>query len=201
MRSHHIFFLCLTYFTQLSALKVHPCYYKQQNFFFFLQLNNFLLEIQIIYQYFLHSFTNRHLGCFHVLAIVNNATVNTRVQISLQASYLILFRYILRNGSAESHDSSILKILRNLHTVFHGGCTNLPSYEQFPFLPILVKFVISCLFDDSHSNRYAATAAAKSLQSCPTLCYPIDGSPPGSPIPRILQARTMEWVTISFSNA
>ena len=44
-------------------------------------------------------------------------------------------------------------------------------------------------------------AAAKSLQLCPTLCDPIDGSPPGSPVPGILQARTLEWVTISFSNA
>ena len=44
-------------------------------------------------------------------------------------------------------------------------------------------------------------AAAKSLQSCPTLCNPIDGSPPGSPVPGILQARTLEWVAISFSNA
>ena len=47
----------------------------------------------------------------------------------------------------------------------------------------------------------AAAAAAKSLQSCPTLCDPIDGSPPGFPIPGILQARTREWVAISFSNA
>ena len=46
-----------------------------------------------------------------------------------------------------------------------------------------------------------AAAAAKSLQSCPTLCDPIDGSPPGSPVPEILQARTLEWVAISFSNA
>ena len=46
-----------------------------------------------------------------------------------------------------------------------------------------------------------AAAAAKSLQSCPTLCDPIDGSPPGSPAPGILQARTLEWVAISFSSA
>ena len=46
-----------------------------------------------------------------------------------------------------------------------------------------------------------AVAAAKSLQSCLTLCDPIDGSPPGSPVPGILQARTLEWVAISFSNA
>jgi len=45
------------------------------------------------------------------------------------------------------------------------------------------------------------TAAAKSFQSCPTLCDPIDGSPPGFPVPGILQARTLEWVAISFSNA
>ena len=47
----------------------------------------------------------------------------------------------------------------------------------------------------------AAAAAAASLQSCPTLCDPIDGSPPGSPVPGILQARVLEWVAISFSNA
>ena len=47
----------------------------------------------------------------------------------------------------------------------------------------------------------AAAAAAKSLQSCPTLCHPIDGSPPGSPAPGILQARTLEWVAISFSKS
>ena len=46
-----------------------------------------------------------------------------------------------------------------------------------------------------------ATAAAESLQSCPTLCDPIDGSPPGSPVPGILQARTLEWVAIFFSDA
>ena len=47
----------------------------------------------------------------------------------------------------------------------------------------------------------AAAAAAKSLQSCPTLCDLIDGGPPGSPVPGILQARTLEWVAMSFSNA
>ena len=60
------------------------------------------------------------------------------------------------------------------------------SFENFPedlFTPILY------------------TAAAKSLQSCPTLCDPIDSSPSGSLVPEILQARTLEWVAISFSNA
>ena len=57
-----------------------------------------------------------------------------------------------------------------------------------------------CLSQCLHEYA-AAAAAAKSLQSCLTLCYPIDGSPPGSPIPEILQARTVEWVAISFSNS
>ena len=51
------------------------------------------------------------------------------------------------------------------------------------------------------SCRYAAAAAAKSFQSCLTLCDPIGGSPPGCPVPGILQARTLEWAAISFSNA
>ena len=68
--------------------------------------------------------------------------------------------------------------------------------------PIPVLFL-----EESHGQRSladyspAAAAAAKWLQSCLTLCDPIDGTPPGSPIPGILQARTLEWVAISFSNA
>ena len=61
------------------------------------------------------------------------------------------------------------------------------------------------LFENDDCNKItnvvAAAATAKSLQSCPTLCDPIDGSPPGSTIPGILQARSLEWVAISFSNA
>ena len=53
----------------------------------------------------------------------------------------------------------------------------------------------------SKREAAAAAAAAKSLQSCPTLCDAIDGSPPGAPVPGIFQARTVEWVAISFSNA
>ena len=54
---------------------------------------------------------------------------------------------------------------------------------------------------DLTSQKIAAAAAAKWLQLCPTLCDPIDGSPPGSAVPGILQARTLEWVAISFSSA
>ena len=58
-------------------------------------------------------------------------------------------------------------------------------------------------FDEpaAYTPSAAAAGAAKSLQSCPTLCNPIDGSPPGSTVPGILQARVLEWVAISFSTA
>ena len=59
----------------------------------------------------------------------------------------------------------------------------------------------SLLLYDRQAGLSEAAAAAKSLQLCPTLCDPVDGSPPGSPVPGILQATTLEWVAISFSNA
>ena len=72
------------------------------------------------------------------------------------------------------------------------------------FLPRYLKSVFA-LYSDFYiirgNNKLYYAAAVKSLQSCPTLYDPIDGSPPGSPIPGILQARTLEWVAISFSNA
>ena len=66
---------------------------------------------------------------------------------------------------------------------------------------IKLPTTVGSLEMQENSRKTSAAAAAKSLQSCPTLCDPIDGSPLGSPIPGILQARTLEWVTISFSNA
>ena len=64
-----------------------------------------------------------------------------------------------------------------------------------------VKVYFISLLTPIFLKASAAAAASKLLQSCPTLCDAIDGSPPGSPVPGILQARTLEWVTISFSNA
>ena len=70
------------------------------------------------------------------------------------------------------------------------------------FLPRSNRLLISWLQSPSAVIlEPAAAAAAKSRQSCPTLCDPIDGSPPGSSVPGILQARILEWVAISFSNA
>ena len=90
------------------------------------------------------------------------------------------------------------------------------------FVHSSVEGHLGCLHDNSYKLKYYGqaqdeaskhicqvfqgsqlkpAAAAKSLQSCPTLCDPIDGDPPGSPVPGILQARTLEWVAISFSSA
>ena len=75
--------------------------------------------------------------------------------------------------------------------VFHVPMPFCPQYHT--------TFYITGFFRGH--DAAAAAAAAASLQSCPTLCDPIDGNPPGSPVPGILQARTLEWVAISFSNA
>ena len=64
---------------------------------------------------------------------------------------------------------------------------------------VVPSFAVSAAASSTMS--FLASTAAKSLQSCPTLCDPIDGSPPASPVPGILQARTLEWVAISFSSA
>ena len=74
-----------------------------------------------------------------------------------------------------------------------GSSLGLPSVSVCAF----VFFLIMTTFKDF----IAAAAAAKSRQSCPTLCDPIDGGPPGSPVPGILRARILEWVAISFSKA
>ena len=78
------------------------------------------------------------------------------------------------------------------------------SLQMLGDFSIIFQLSVSSLIPLWMKNIYsaaAAAAAAKSLQLCLTLCNPIDGSPPGSPVPGILQARTLEWVAIAFSNA
>ena len=78
----------------------------------------------------------------------------------------------------------------HLTLVYRAGADRRGKYEKFRSVVLREEAI-----------KRPAAAAAESLQSCPTLCNPIDGSPPGSPIPGILQARVLEWVAISFSNA
>ena len=78
---------------------------------------------------------------------------------------------------------------------------DLPKPGIEPGSPALQADALSSEPPGKPSYYYAAAAAAKSLQSCPTLCNNRDGNPPGTPVPGIFQARTLEWVAISFSNA
>ena len=88
----------------------------------------------------------------------------------------------------------------NLHCRKHAKC-RFPCSGWSSWTYIFNQHPRWCnLWLDSNPWEITAAAAAKSLQSCPTLCDPIDGSPPDSPVPGILQARKLEWVAISFSN-
>ena len=84
---------------------------------------------------------------------------------------------------------------------FMGGIFNVITAIANPSKTNLVISAKSLMSNSVHLEARFTLTAAKSLQSCPTLCNPIDFSPPGSPVPGILQARTLEWVAISFSNA
>ena len=85
-----------------------------------------------------------------------------------------------------------------------GRCNSGPSLQGTPctmYLEMWAGEVLQSRFPEpAQGHREMTAAAAKSLQSYPTLCDPTDGSPPGSPVLGILQARTLEWVAISFSN-
>ena len=97
------------------------------------------------------------------------------------------------------HHSSKASILR--HSAFFTVQLSHPYMTTGKTIALTRRTFVGRVMSLLLNMLSAAAAAAKSLQSCPTLYDPIAGSPPGSPIPGILQARTLEWVAISFSNA
>ena len=88
------------------------------------------------------------------------------------------------------------KVMTNLDSILKSRDIMLPTKVRLVKAMVFSVVMYGC---ESWTVKKAAAAAVKSLQSCPTLCNPIDGSPPSSPVPGILQARTLEWVVISFS--